>query len=229
MGKRLVVISLFIVLFIVFIVVWNYSYQTGLEEAYIPIQKEKELPVIPSEIGVFQRSGFVLEYANVPMDINHQRSLSTYYDNRAFHGAPPYIPHPVAGERNMGGNSCLKCHQNGGFVDKWNAYAPVAPHPEMINCRQCHVPQHTQTLFKESHFEKIPMPLTGTNNALNGSPPIIPHEIQMRENCMSCHAGPSAPKEIRVSHPERINCRQCHVPNNKEIMDIGIFERNKNE
>jgi cytochrome c-type protein NapB len=223
--KRLGIISLFVILFASFIGIWNFSYQSGLEEAYISSEKETSVTLIPSEQGVFQRSKYALDYVNMPIDTEHQRSINTYYDNRAYHGAPPSIPHPVADDRNMGGNSCLKCHNNGGFVSKYNTYAPVTPHPDLINCRQCHVPQHTESLFKPTNFEKIAAPKVGINNALAGSPPVIPHQIQMRENCLSCHAGPSAPKEIRVSHPERINCRQCHVPNNKEVTDIGIFKR----
>ncbi|WP_299551256.1 multiheme c-type cytochrome [Seonamhaeicola sp.] len=225
MRKRLGIISLFVILFMAFIWVWNFSYQTGREEAYVPIDNNNPVPVIPSETGVFERSEYALEYANMPVDEAHQRSLKDYYKNRAFHGAPPSIPHEVEDDRNMGDNSCLKCHQNGGYVDKFKAYTPVVPHPEMVNCRQCHLPQQTQTLFKGTNFHKVEAPEVGTNNALVGSPPIIPHQIQMHENCLSCHAGPGAPKEIRVTHPERINCRQCHVPNNKEMTDIGIFKR----
>lgn len=230
MRKRLGIISLFVMLFMAFIWVWNFSYQTGREEAYVPIENDNPIPIIPSESGVFERSEYALDYANMPVDEKHQRSLKDYYKNRAFHGAPPSIPHPVEDDRNMGDNSCLKCHENGGYVDKFKAYTPVAPHPEMINCRQCHVPQQTNSLFKGTNFHKVDAPEEGINNALVGSPPIIPHQIQMHENCLSCHAGPSAPKEIRVTHPERINCRQCHVPNNKEMTDIGTFKRaNSNE
>ncbi len=228
MKKRFGIISFFSLLFITFIVIWNYSYETGLETAYVSISNDENKQVIPSEIGIFQQAKSNLDYLNMPIDDQYKRSLATYYDNRAFHGAPPNIPHTVVDERNMGGNSCLKCHENGGFVEKFNAYTPITPHPEMVNCRQCHVPQQTQTLFKNSDFEKIPAPLTGVNNALEGSPPAIPHQIQMRENCLSCHASPSAPKEIRVSHPERINCRQCHVPDNKKTIDIGVFKRKHN-
>ena len=224
MRKRLGIISFFIILFVTFITIWNYSYYKGQEEAYIPIDN-KLMPFIPSEIGVFQRSEFALDYANMPIDKAHQRSLDTYYNNRAYHGAPPSIPHPVTNERTMGGNDCLKCHQNGGFVEKFNAYTPITPHPEFVNCKQCHVSQNTNSLFKGTNFRKIVAPKIGVNNALKGSPPIIPHQIQLRENCLACHAGPSAPKEIRVTHPERINCRQCHVINNKEIEDIGIYIR----
>ncbi|MCH4554098.1 nitrate reductase cytochrome c-type subunit [Aestuariibaculum lutulentum] len=226
--KRIGIISLFLILFLAFVAVWNISYREGQEEAYIPIENENPMPIIPSEIGVFERSKFALDYVNMPVDENHQRTLETYYNNRAFHGAPPSIPHPVASERGMGENICLKCHQNGGFVDKFNAYAPVTPHPEMVNCRQCHVAQVTESLFEETNFHKIKAPEVGVNNALDGSPPVIPHQIQMHENCLACHAGPAAPKEIRVTHPERVNCRQCHVPNNKETRDIGEFKRISN-
>jgi cytochrome c-type protein NapB len=225
MKKRLGIISLFVLLFIGFIIVWNFSYQVGLEEGYIPVEKGANHTSIPSESGVFKRSEFALEYANMPVDENHQRTLENYYDNRAYHGAPPSIPHPVKDERSLGGNTCLQCHQNGGFVDKFDAYAPVAPHPEFINCRQCHVAQNSNTLFKPSNLAKVHAPEVGVNNALIGTPPMIPHQIQLRENCLSCHAGPSAPKEIRVTHPERINCRQCHVPTDRVVTEIEPFTR----
>lgn len=233
MKKRLGIISLFVILFVAFITIWNFSYQTGLEEAYIPLEISNEnISVIPSESGVFERSKFALEYAEMPIDLNHQRSLDTYYNNRAYHGAPPSIPHPVKNERSLGGNTCLQCHQNGGFVDKFDAYAPVTPHPEMVNCRQCHVTQNSKTLFTSANLVKVHAPEVGVNNALIGTPPMIPHQIQMRENCLSCHAGPAAPEEIRVSHPERVNCRQCHVPTDRMVSEIKAFTRtnsNNNE
>ncbi|CAL2101035.1 Diheme cytochrome c NapB [Tenacibaculum sp. 190130A14a] len=225
MRKRLGIISLFIVLFVAFITIWNYSYYTGQEEAYVPIENNRPIPIIPSESGVFERSKHALDYTKMPIDEKHQRSMKNYYDNRAFHGAPPSIPHEVNSERDMGDNSCLKCHENGGYVEKYKAYTPVTPHPEKINCRQCHVPKKTNSLFKETNFKRGTTPVAGINNALAGSPPVIPHQLQLRENCLACHAGPSAPKEIRVSHPERVNCRQCHVPNNKVTVDVGDFMR----
>ena len=226
--KRAGILSFFALLFISFVVVWNHSYESGLEDAYIPLDASGAVPSIPSEEGVFKRSEFALDYTKMPVDENHQRSLETYYENRAFYGAPPYIPHEVSEDRNMGENNCLKCHENGGYTSKFKMYAPVTPHPEMINCRQCHVPQQTNTVFKGTNFAKNSAPKIG-NNALVGSPPIIPHQIQMRENCLSCHAGPGAPKEIRVTHPERVNCRQCHVLNNKKTQDIGNFKKHINE
>ena len=226
MKKRLGIISLFILLFIAFILVWNYSYYEGKEEAYIPVERNTpSYYVMPVEKGVFNRAEFALDYAKMPVDKNHERTLKTYYKNRAYHGAPPSIPHPVKNELSVGGNTCLQCHENGGFTEKFKAYAPVTPHPEMVNCRQCHVAENTKGLFKGFHFRNIKTPKTGINKELRSSPPVIPHQTQMRENCLSCHAGPSVPKEIRVSHPERINCKQCHVVNNKTITDIGNFIR----
>ena len=166
----------------------------------------------------------------MPIDETHQRNIKEYYNNRAFYGAPPSIPHKVTNELNVGDNSCLKCHENGGFVENLEAYTPIVPHPELVNCRQCHVPQKVNFYFKSGNYNKKgTIPKAGVNNALKGSPPVIPHQLQLRENCLSCHAGPSAPKEIRVTHPDRVNCRQCHVPNNKVTIDIGNFIRTINK
>ncbi|WP_282164828.1 cytochrome C [Cellulophaga baltica] len=230
MKKRLGIISFFVAIFMAFIVIWNYSYQVGLEEAYTPVIETPTGNFIPSESGAFRRFDDAgLDYFNMPVDEDHQRSLATYYSNRAYPGAPPSIPHPVAKERSFGGNTCIQCHQNGGFVAKFDAYAPITPHPEMVNCRQCHVTKNTNTTFKDFNFSKPKPPEVGlgANNALVGSPPMIPHQLQMRESCISCHGGPSAPKEIRVSHPERINCRQCHLPktNAQPNVDTSTFLR----
>lgn len=225
MRERIKIVLMFSIFSIAFLLVLGFSYFAGKEKASIPLENKFPSLRIPSEAGVFQRSDQALNYADMPIDENHQRSMATYYDNRAYPGAPPSIPHAVEDERNMGGNSCLKCHENGGFVNKFDAYAPVTPHPEYTNCRQCHVAQKSQDLFKASNFERGTIPSFGNNNALEGSPPAIPHTLQLRENCLACHAGPSAPKEIRVTHPERVNCRQCHVSHKKIPGDFGTFTR----
>lgn len=139
------------------------------------------------------------------------RSLEAYYGRRAYPGAPPYIPHPVADMREIGGKTCLVCHRDGGYVAKFEAFAPPTPHPELLSCLQCHVPQQTEALFVASTYEAPPPPPL-EQRALSSSPPLIPHDLHMRTHCLSCHAGPAAPQPIRVSHPERIYCRQCHLP-----------------
>jgi cytochrome c-type protein NapB len=229
MKKRLGIISFFVLLFIAFITIWNFSYQQGLEEGYVPVEDTSTKHYLPSESGVFKRSEYAVEYSRMPIDANHERTLKDYYKNRAYYGAPPSIPHPVKEDMGLGENACLQCHQNGGFVNKFNAYAPVVPHPEMINCRQCHVTQNSNTLFKSVSLAMVNAPKVGVNNALIGTPPVIPHQIHMRENCLSCHAGPAAPKEIRVTHPERVNCRQCHVPTDQIISEIEPFTRIKSD
>jgi len=223
MKKRLGIISLFTLLFAIFIIVWNYSYQSGLEEAYIPINNNDATYHFSKNREL--RNVTAPDYLNMPFDENHQRTLEEYYKNRAYYGSPPTIPHPVKEDLNIGGKSCLKCHQNGGFSEKFKAYTPIVPHPEMINCKQCHVPQKSNTLFSETNFKKGIIPKVGVNSALSGSPPTIPHNLQMRKNCLSCHATPSTPKEIRVTHPERTDCMQCHVQNNKKNTALEVFIR----
>lgn len=138
------------------------------------------------------------------------RALKTYYQRRAYPGAPPVIPHEVDPEiaRTM---NCNVCHANGGYTPKFNAYAPVTPHPQYQNCMQCHVESTVDSKFVATTWQSVPPPDIH-RPALPGSPPPIPHTLQLRENCLSCHAGPSAVPEVRTSHPERVNCRQCHVP-----------------
>jgi len=168
-----------------------------------------ETPSIPSESGVFRREKKALAYEK-SKDKPSTRLLADYYSRRAFPGAPPSIPHQIFDER-RDGKSCLACHTDGEYVPFLKAYAPVVPHPEMLNCRQCHVAgKQDQPVITATNFvmEKPPS-IHGA--AMPGAPPPIPHTLAMRNNCLACHAGPSAPKEIRTTHPERVNCRQCHA------------------
>ena len=142
------------------------------------------------------------------------RSLQTYYALRAYAGAPPTIPHPVDAEVARG-QRCGICHEKGGFVAKFNAYAPPSPHSEYRNCLQCHVESSAKELFVETDWSSLRRPSIG-RPALPGSPPPIPHTLQLRDNCLACHAGPAAVAQVRTSHPERVNCRQCHVPRTVE-------------
>lgn len=150
------------------------------------------------------------------------RTLDKFDSRRAFPGAPPVIPHPLLEDRTIGGKGCLGCHRDGGFVPSLKAYAPVTPHPDLENCRQCHVPQEKETLFAGGNkWEKISAPMV-KQEAMPGAPPPIPHSLQMRGNCVACHGGPGAVAEIRTPHPERSNCRQCHVPTEEHG---AVFDR----
>ena len=141
-----------------------------------------------------------------------QRLLKDVYARRAFPGAPPSIPHPPQGDGHYASN-CNACHEKGGYVPVLNAYTPPTPHPEFEHCQQCHTyPTRTdEQLFRQIDWQAAQPPALH-RPALAGNPPPIPHTLQLRDNCLACHGGPSAPLEIRTSHPEREQCRQCHVP-----------------
>lgn len=215
MKGRVFIIALVMILAISAVVIVNRSIQSALENPELNILSDDDTPSIPVEEGVFRRRWVANQYTNATFEGSDHRTLNNYYALRAYPGAPPRIPHPLVSEKGIGGNTCLQCHENGGFVTRFDAYAPVTPHPEMINCKQCHVPNTAAPVFTRTDFVKVDAPETG-NAAYPGAPPVIPHGLQMRENCLACHAGPAAPVEIRVSHPERINCRQCHATGSAE-------------
>jgi nitrate reductase cytochrome c-type subunit len=138
-----------------------------------------------------------------------QRTLKDFYALRAYPGAPPVIPHPVTADQGQQ-QSCNACHEKGGYVPKYNAFTPITPHPEYKNCMQCHAMKTAQDNFRGIDW---PSPKTPAikRASLPGGPPPMPHKLDHRENCAACHTGPAAPLEIRCSHPERLNCIQCHA------------------
>lgn len=140
-----------------------------------------------------------------------RRTLNEYYELRQYPGSPPRVPHDVPLSFSGDTLKCLSCHGRGGYDTTQEAYAPVTPHPEYENCFQCHVPQKTEELFVETDWQSINPPSLG-NSEMGGSPPPIPHSLQLREDCIACHTGNAAVAEIGVEHASRGNCRQCHVP-----------------
>lgn len=186
------------------------SMRSATTPAVIPLNGAGDAPPIRTESGVFERSELALDYRTAPEGTTGTRTLATFVSRRAYPGAPPIIPHPLADPTTFGGRACLECHGDGGWVQKFSAFAPVTPHPELINCVQCHVPRTVTSLMRGSTFVRAVEPPIH-QAAFKGSPPAIPHDLQMRDNCLACHAGPAAVREIRVTHPERSNCRQCHA------------------
>lgn len=154
---------------------------------------------------------------------NGTRTLKAMVKTRAYPGAPPQIPHAIEEDGTMGKQNCLTCHSKGGFVKKWKAFAPVTPHPNFENCRQCHVPIVTTKDFRPSNWVKY-VGAGKVGSYLPGSPPPIPHTLQLRENCLACHSGPSSPLEIRSDHPQRSNCRQCHALVTDAKQKLKTFE-----
>ena len=139
------------------------------------------------------------------------RNLAGFYSLRQYPGSPPRIPHPVDLTFSGKETDCLSCHAKGGYSQEFGKFVPVTPHPENGLCYQCHVPVTTGEPFVKSDWQSIAPPRLG-RPFLGGSPPPIPHSLQLRENCIACHTGPGAVVEIRVAHAARGNCRQCHVP-----------------
>jgi cytochrome c-type protein NapB len=148
-----------------------------------------------------------------------ERTLSEYYSRRQYPGSPPYIPHKVE-EPDLAPVECLTCHARGGWTEEFKRHTPITPHPEQVACRQCHVAITDVKPFVEHYWASVAPPRLG-RASLPGAPPPIPHELQMRGNCIACHVGPGTVATIRVEHPSRGNCRQCHVPES----NVAPFQR----
>lgn len=130
---------------------------------------------------------------------------------RLFDGAPPVIPHDPFGA------ACTACHHRQGLAVPDVGFAPPSPHGEealagsLQRCQQCHVFQQADAPWVGSTFAGLRQDLRRGRRFASGAPPVMPHRSFMREHCAACHTGPAAREEIRTSHPERSNCRQCHV------------------
>ena len=163
----------------------------------------------------------------------HPRTLATYRALRAYPGAPPRIPHGLTPDEFQTGG-CNTCHERGGFSPRFGAYVPITPHPEMgaclqchvgdgelmaialpttdpsARCRQCHTPGAGRWTEATLNWKSLAWP-NPTAQIAGREPRAIPHTLDFRGNCLACHAGPAGVAEIRTTHPERANCRQCHV------------------
>jgi len=141
-------------------------------------------------------------------------------ERRLFDGAPPVVPHGDFGA------ACLECHNTTGVAVEGVGFSPPQPHGDevegrMSRCTQCHVFAATAATFRSSTFEGLAQDLRKGERLFVGAPPVIPHPLLLRENCMACHTGPAAREEIRCSHPERDRCQQCHVPKTTS----AVFQR----
>lgn len=222
-GKA--IIFFIILLMISAIVIFDLSIRQSTVSATVVSAEATELvPTNMMETEVFNLQDLAYEFKEM-QPIASEKTLKEYYKNRAYDGAPPLIPHPLLSEKGIGGKTCLQCHASGGYVERFKAFAPITPHPDFVNCNQCHVPKKTDKLFVSSQFKRS-VPKRIGSGVLDGSPPPIPHDFQVRGSCLSCHGSPSAAKEIRVSHPERVNCLQCHAPTNNRLI---TWERKSTE
>ena len=178
--------------------------------------EESETAVIGTQGNDFDEDGqaIFINYDQLAKDyiegMSTERTLSEYYSRRQYPGSPPYIPHKVE-EADLAPVECLTCHAKGGWSEELKRHTPVTPHPEQTACRQCHIGVADVQTFVEHDWVSVAPPRLG-RASLPGAPPPIPHELQMRGNCIACHVGPGTVATIRVEHPSRGNCRQCHVP-----------------
>jgi cytochrome c-type protein NapB len=145
----------------------------------------------------------------VPGDDAGRSATIALRPNRAYDGAPPVIPHLVGG---LSRELCLNCHLVGDAVTASGAeMAPRTPHPELTNCRQCHVERLTKETFGATNPFAGHVWETGARQHAE-APWRIPHPLTLHENCLGCHGGENVPLAVRTTHPERTNCVQCHLP-----------------
>jgi nitrate reductase cytochrome c-type subunit len=173
----------------------------------------------------------------------HMRTLTSYRSRREYPGAPPRIPHGLTSQEYRSGE-CNTCHERGGYSQRFGTYIPVTPHPEWsqclqchasnaaivglqlpgsepdATCRQCHVPASRRIALPALDWRAADWPRP--RGAFAVTPPVVPHDLVLRGNCLACHMGPAAVTEVRTRHPERGNCRQCHVPAN---VGLPLFAR----
>ena len=173
----------------------------------------------------------------------HPRDLKTFRYVRAYPGAPPRIPHGLTPAEFRTG-ACNTCHERGGYSLRFEAYVPLTPHPEQTACLQCHVGDDAVTGRGDAapnarcHVchgpggpprpydnSRLDWRTTGwpalPRRAQDGTPPPIPHDLQGRGNCLTCHSGPSAVSEIRTTHPDSAVCRQCHVTPDPAVAEFS--------
>ena len=138
---------------------------------------------------------------------------------RAYHGAPPTIPHEV---KSVGRSDCAACHGPGQQA-AGRVVAPVTPHPSWTQCTQCHVEQVAGDMFVANSLEGLaePQKISMPSPFL---PPYIPHRLDnfREEACETCHIGPGAALHLRPNHGPRGNCTQCHVPAYDPLAGFGV-------
>ncbi len=206
LGKLFLVFAAICIIALPFIVFSAISYEPD----------EMKVTVIAPQSRAFDENGDAVfqDYDRIAKEYlqgtSTERTLSEYYLRREYAGSPPYIPHKLEDESETE-IDCLTCHAKGGWTEELERNTPLTPHPEHASCEQCHVKMTTEALFAANDWLSLPPPRLG-RSYLPGAPSPIPHDLQMRGDCIACHVGPGTVTAIRVEHPSRGNCRQCHVP-----------------
>lgn len=138
------------------------------------------------------------------------RSIEQRASLRAYEGAPPVIPHPIA---DLNIQTCRSCHALG--LVTGDKVAHMVSHTYLVNCTQCHVESQSPMLADDewiaNSFRGLRLSGYGGTRAWAGAPPVMPHTTFMRTNCVSCH-GEHGYDGWRPDHLSRTNCVQCHTP-----------------
>lgn len=147
-------------------------------------------------------------------DASRALALRERASHRAYDGAPPVMPHPIAQDSAA---SCLACH-GPGLVIK-DKVASKMSHAPYASCTQCHVPATGPRIpvveaellaaLADNEFVGLAASQKGAR-AWAQAPPTVPHSTLMRTDCRSCH-GPQGLFGLRTPHPERQACMQCHA------------------
>jgi nitrate reductase (cytochrome), electron transfer subunit len=135
---------------------------------------------------------------------------------RAYDGAPPVVPHPID---QTSAASCLACHGQPTVIG--GVSVAQISHPPYQNCLQCHAagtgpgpgwthPSRSPALTLAANDFVGTSPPQLSRRAFDDAPPVIPHPVWMRENCMSCH-GAGGSSAVKPDHGGRQNCLQCHA------------------
>jgi hypothetical protein len=193
----------------------------------------RELAMTPEAAAFRTAPGAFAADTGAPRRVDaHPRTLASYRARRAYPGAPPRVPHGLTAAE-LATSRCNACHARGGYSPRFMSYTPVTPHPELPactqchlvddavagvafprpgdeGCRQCHAPAIRTASVALAGWEPAPWPEVRGAPA-DGTPPVVPHDLALRGNCLACHMGPGAVAEIRTRHPERADCRGCHV------------------
>ena len=171
----------------------------------------------------------------VMSDLERAEAVKNRAQRRAYDGAPPIIPHAI---QTIDVKTCVACHSqesNGLIAGK---VPPKMSHPMFTNCTQCHVASEGNDFLKDPNhaglnvansFDGARSPGSGSQ-AYDGAPPVIPHRLNMRQNCQACH-GSGMTNAIRTPHPQQQSCLQCHATNaqfdNRESFELNHFYQRK--
>jgi len=149
---------------------------------------------------------------------------------RSYTGAPPVAPHSTTEKAYA--NNCLGCHKRGFIIKEETdsgiekrVVGPITPHPEWVNCVQCHLSKNDSSRFVGNNF--TPYRLSYMKKVIpegessdDMGPPTMPHPLQYREDCKVCHTSRTSAKALQPPHGEMDGCIYCH----QEDPSVAVYK-----